>query len=150
MQELLKNQELDASRKKRLEDNLKDAKTKIPGAVEQAYCIVVTVAENNDIQAFKINVGDEALFNLIKKEPKSRIQETAITAEALIPGGAYELWKEGEESRYVRNLVGAFAETPSLPKMLNSKSILDTLINGCVEGIFVLRYMRSDHSFKTF
>ncbi len=150
VQELLKNQELDASRKKRLEDNLKDAKTKIPGAVEQAYCIVVTVAENNDIQAFKINVGDEALFNLIKKEPKSRIQETAITAEALIPGGAYELWKEGEESRYVRNLVGAFAETPSLPKMLNSKSILDTLINGCVEGIFVLRYMRSDHSFKTF
>lgn len=61
-------------------------KKNISQAVEQAYCIVVTVAADNQIQAFKINVGKEPLFNLIKAEPKSRIQETVITAEALIPG----------------------------------------------------------------
>ncbi len=150
VQQLLKNQDIDASRQKRLEDNLKDSKHKISSAIEQAYCIVVTVAENNDIQAFKINVTDEPLFNLIKADKKARIQETAITADAIIPGGAYDLWQEGEESRYVKDLVGAFAQRPSLPKMLNTQSILDTLIHGCQNGTFVLRYMRSDHSFKTF
>jgi hypothetical protein len=150
VQELLKNQEIDASRQKRLKDNLEESKQKIPSTVEQAYCIVVTVAENNDIQAFKINVGSEPLFNLIKAEPKSRIQETPIPADAIIPGGAYDLWREDEPSRRVNDLVGAFAQRPSLPKMLNSRSILDTLINGCVEGTFVLRLMRPDRSLKTF
>ena len=148
---LLKNQEVDASRQQRLDLYLNESKKKIPETVEQAYCIVVTVAANNDIQAFKINVGGEPLFNLIKKEQKSRIQETAISADAILPGGgAYDLWQEGEESRYVKDLVGAFAQRPNLPKMLNSKSILDTVLNGCVEGTFVLRVMRPDRTYRTF
>ncbi len=77
--------------------------------VEQAYCIVVTVAADNQIQAFKINVGSEPLFNLIKAELKSRIQETAITAEALIPGAAYDLWRDDEPSRWVNNLFGVIS-----------------------------------------
>ncbi len=150
VKELLKNQEVDGSRQQRLESYLNESKKKIPETVEQAYCIIVTVSTNNEIQAFKINVGGEPLFNLIKAEPKSRIQETAIAAEALIPGGAYDLWREDEESRRVNDLVGAFAQRPNLPKMLNSKSILDTLLNGCKEGTFVLRVMRPDRTFRTF
>jgi hypothetical protein len=150
VKELLKNQDVDANRQQRLENYLNDAKKKIPEAVEQAYCIVVTVGSNNDLQAFKINVGGESLFNLIKAEPKSRIQETPITAEALIPGGAYDLWRADEEARRVSDLVGAFAQRPNLPKMLNSKSILETLLNGCEEGIFVLRVMRPDRTYRTF
>lgn len=38
----------------------------------------------------------------------------------------------------------------NLPKMLNSKSILDTVLNGCVEGTFVLRVMRPDRTYRTF
>lgn len=150
VKELLKSQEIDASRQQRLDLYLNESKKKIPEVVEQAYCIVITVAANNDIQAFKINVGSEPLFNLIKAEPKARIQETAITAEALIPGGAYDLWREDEESRRVSDLVGAFAQRPNLPKMLNSKSILETLLNGCSEGTFVLRVMRPDRTYRTF
>jgi len=150
VKELLQNQDIDTSRKQRLGSYLSDSKKKIPEAVEQAYCIVVTVGTNNEIQAFKINVGTQALFNLIKAESKSRIQETAITAEALIPGGAYDLWREDEPSRRVNDLVGAFAQRPNLPKMLNSKSILETLLNGCSEGTFVLRVMRPDRTYRTF
>lgn len=150
VKELLQNQDIDSSRKQRLGSYLSDSKKKIPEAVEQAYCIVVTVGTNNEIQAFKINVGTQALFNLIKAESKSRIQETAITAEALIPGGAYDLWREDEPSRRVNDLVGAFAQRPNLPKMLNSKSILETLLNGCSEGTFVLRVMRPDRTYRTF
>jgi hypothetical protein len=50
----------------------------------------------------------------------------------------------------VNNLVGAFAQSPNLPKMLNSKSILETVINGCIQGTFVLQVMRPDRTYKTF
>jgi hypothetical protein len=103
VKELLRSQEVDANRQQRLESNLNESKKNISQAVEQAYCIVVSVAADNQIQAFKINVGGEPLFNLIKAEPKSRIQETVITAEALIPGGAYDLWRDDEPSRRAAN-----------------------------------------------
>jgi hypothetical protein len=48
----------------------------------------------------------------------------------------------------VKDLVGAFAQLPQLPKMLNTQAILDTLLAGCEEGTFVLRLPRPDHSFR--
>jgi hypothetical protein len=50
----------------------------------------------------------------------------------------------------VDHLVNAFAERPHLPKMLKRQAILDTLINGCVEGFLVLRLVRPDKSVRTF
>jgi hypothetical protein len=82
------------------------------------WSIVVTVNEQNDIQAFKITVGTKALFLTVKADKRSRIQDTAISAQAMLPGGPYDLWREDEPSRRVKDLVGAFAENPKLPKML--------------------------------
>ena len=49
---------------------------------------MVTVNESNEIHAFKVVVvTDEPLFTTIKAEKRSRIQETAISAEAMLPGG---------------------------------------------------------------
>lgn len=129
---------------------LDEARKKIPQAIQHAYCIVVTVSEKNEIQAFRIAVGDEPLFHQIKADSRSRIQDTPISAEALLPGGPYDLWREGETTRRVKDLVGAFAQFPHLPKMLNRKAILDTLVNGCLEGTYVLRFQRPDRSVKTF
>lgn len=50
----------------------------------------------------------------------------------------------------MKDLVNAFAQRPQLPKMLNRKAILDTLVSGCVDGTFVLRLTRPDKSVKTF
>ena len=63
----------------------------------------------------------------IKEDKRSRVQDTAITAEALLPDGPYDLWKEGETSRRVKDLAGAFAQLPHLPKMLKADAIVDTL-----------------------
>jgi hypothetical protein len=52
-------------------------------------------------------------------------------------------------SRRVKDLVGAFAQFPHLPKMLNRQAILDTLIEGCKDGQFVLRVTRPDRSTRT-
>jgi hypothetical protein len=123
---------------------------KMPGALVQAYCIVVTVSETNEVQAFKIQVGDAPLFQTIKADKRSRITDAAITADAILPGGPYDLWREGEDARRVRDLVGAFARFPRLPKMLSQRAILETIIGGCVEGVFVGRGTRPDKSVRTF
>ena len=129
--------------------NIDKAKGHIPEAVKQAYCIVVTVSENDEVQAFKINVTDEPHFNTVKNDSRSRVQDSSITAEALLPDGPYSLWREGETSRRVRDLSGAFAQLPHLPKMLKAQAILNTLANGCEQGAFVLRLTRPDGSFRT-
>src|SRR5206468_76046 len=122
----------------------------VPEAVQQAYNVVVTVSKDNEVQAFKLTLEtSRPLFDQIKTDERSRIQETAVSYEALLPEGPYDLWRSGETARRVKDLVGAFAQFPHLPKMLNRQAILDTLIQGCLEGQFVLRVTRPDRSFRT-
>ncbi len=145
----LKDQEIDPIRQANLIAYLDESRKKVPGALQQAYCIVITVSEKNENQAFKITVSDRPLFLQIKEDARSRIQDTAISAEALLPGGPYDLWREGETSRRVKDLVGAFAQFPHLPKMLSRKAILDTIVLGCASGQFVLRSIRPDRTERT-
>jgi len=122
----------------------------VPGAIRQAYTTVVTMSETGAVEAFKVTVGEQSLFATIVADARARVQETAISAEALLPGGPYELWREGETSRWLKDLADAFAQHPHLPKMLNRGAILDTLVQGCLEGTFVFRLQRPDGSACTF
>ena len=140
---------VDVARLQTLKINIDKAKAKMPEAIRQAYCIVVTVSDKDDVQAFKISVADEAHFETIKKDPRSRVQDTAITADALLPSGPYDLWKGTETSRRVKDPAGAFAQLPHLPKMLKSQAIVETLVEGCVQGTFVLKLTRPDRTFRT-
>ena len=146
----LKGQQIDPIREQMLADEIRTASKRIPDAIRQAYSIVVTVNETNDIHAFKIVVTDEPLFTIIKADKRSRIQETAISAEAMMPEGPYDLWREDEQSRRVKDLVGAFAQYPKLPKMLRGKEILDTVVQGVQQGIWVARLVRPDRTVRTF
>lgn len=146
---MLKGQQVDPLRAELLSAYTEGARKKIAEAVRQAYCLAVTVSEKNEILAYKLTVGTEPLFNIIKADPRVRIQETAVSAEALLPEGPYNLWREGETARRVKDLVGAFAQFPHLPKMLRRKEILETLILGVKEGLFVLRSVRPDRSVRT-
>ena len=146
----LKDQSIDLIREQMLARELEAARKRIPDAVTQAYSIVVTVNESNEVQAFKVVVTDEPLFTIIKADRRSRIQETAINSEAMLPGGPYDLWREGEDSRRVKDLVGAFAQFPKLPKMLRHKEILDTVVQGVHQGIWVARLLRPDRTARTF
>lgn len=140
---------VDVARLQTLKVNIDKAKAKVPDAIRQAYCIVVTVSDKDDVQAFKITVSDESHFETIKNDKRSRVQDTAITAEALLPDGPYNLWKGGETSRRVKDLAGAFAQLPHLPKMLKSQAIVETLVEGCLQGTFVLKLTRPDRTFRT-
>ena len=144
-----KDGNVDPARSQTLQMNIDISKGRMPDAIRQAYCIVVTVSEKDDIHAFKITVTDEPHFNIIKGDKRARVQDTAITAEALLPDGPYNLWKTGETSRRVKDLAGAFAQLPHLPKMLRASAILDTLMKGCEDGTFLLRLVRPDRTSRT-
>ena len=150
VRELLKDQQVDPVREQLLASESEAARRRIPEAIRQAYSIVVTVNEDNDIQAFRVAVNDDPLFVTIKADRRARIQETAISSEAMMPGGPYDLWREGEDSRRVKDLVGAFAQFAKLPKMLRHKEILDTVVHGVREGIWVATLTRPDRTTKTF
>ena len=150
VRELLKDQQVDPVREQMLASESEAARRRIPEAIRQAYSIVVTVNEDNDIQAFRVAVNDDPLFVTIKADRRARIQETAISSEAMMPGGPYDLWREGEDSRRVKDLVGAFAQFAKLPKMLRHKEIRDTVVHGVREGIWVATLTRPDRTTKTF
>ena len=139
----------DPVREAKLASSTEQARRRIPDAVRQAWSIVIAVNERNDIQAFKATVGTESLFATVKADRRARIQDTAISAEAMLPGGPYDLWRDDEPSRRVKDLVGAFAENPRLPKMLRHKEILDTIDQGVRDGIFVASLVRPDKSVRT-
>jgi len=140
---------VDVARLQTLKINIDKAKARVPEAIRQAYCIVVTVSDKDEVQAFKLTITEDAHFETIKRDSRSRVQDTAITAEALLPDGPYNLWKGGETSRRVKDLAGAFAQLPHLPKMLKSQAIVETLVEGCVQGTFVLKLSRPDRTFRT-
>lgn len=146
----LKDQPIDPIREQMLATETEAARRRIPEAIRQAYSVVVTVSESNAIHAFKVVVTDEPLFTTIKADRRSRIQETAISSEAMMPGGPYDLWRKDEPSRRVKDLVGAFAQFPKLPKMLRRKEILDTVVQGVQEGIWVAQVVRPDRTVRTF
>ena len=133
----------------RLRRRLQEARGQVPDTVRQAYSIVVAVNECNEVQAFKLAAGAGALFAEIKKDARARIKETAVDAEALLPGGPYDLWHADEDVRFVKDLAGAFARYPRLPKVLNPKVLLDTVLQGVKRGLFVARLARPDGSDRT-
>jgi hypothetical protein len=59
------------------------------------------------------------------------------------------LWRQDEDRRRVKTIVGAFAERPKLPKMLRRKDLLDTMSNGCIQGLYVLSLPRPDGTART-
>ncbi len=150
VQAQLKGQDVDPVRSATLASEISAAQKRIPEVIRQAWSVVVTMSAKGEPEAFKVTPTGDALFTTIKADTRSRITETAIAADALLPGGPYDLWREGEPTRRVKDLTGAFAQYPRLPKMLNTQAILETLLAGCREGTFVLQAPRPDRSYRTF
>jgi len=151
VREMLKERnDIDTAVTARLEGNIRATRGEMMSQIVMAYCIAVTVNDSNEVAAYRINVDNEPLFPKMVADKRLRIESTAINAEALLPGGPHDLWASGEKARFVKDLVGAFAATAKLPKMLNRDAILETLLAGCEAGEFVLRLTRADKSTRTF
>lgn len=151
VREMLKERnDIDTAATARLESNLRAARGEMVSQIVMACCIAVTVNDANDVAAYRINVDNNPLFTKMMADKRLRIESTAVNAGALLPGGPFDLWSAGDQARFVKDLVGAFAATARLPKMLNRAAILETLLQGCEAGDFVLRVTRADQSTRTF
>ncbi len=149
---LLSGQPIDPVRSSKLDSEITGSKRDIGGAVRQAYCITITRGADDAVQAFKVTVDtNKPLFQTIKEDAKSRITDLPLTPDAILPGSTsgYDLWREDEDRRRVKTIVGAFAEQPKLPKMLRRKDLLDTVSNGCIQGHYVLSLPRPDGTVRT-
>ena len=149
VQSQLRGQPQDPVREEMLATWTEEARRRMPEAIRQAWTIVVAVNPQNEAQAFRVTVGGDPLFATVKADRRARIQETAINAEALLPGGPYDLWRDDEPSRRVKDLASAFAEQPRLPKMLRAQEIFATIDRGVQAGLFVASLPRPDRSAKT-
>ena len=145
----LEAHKVDPLQAERLRRRLQDARGLVPEIVRHAYSVVVTVNAQNDVHAFKLPASAAPLFPAIKNDERSRIQETAVDAEALLPDGPYDLWRDDDEARRVSDLAGAFARLPRLPKLLRPRIVLDTVLQGVERGLFVARLARPDGSVRT-
>ena len=149
VQSQLEGRSVDAVRRERLGQRLRSARQRVPDAVRQAYSIVVTVSAEGVEQAFKLPGAAGPLFLEIKGDERTRIRETPVDAEALLPGGPYDLWREDEASRLVKDLAGAFARYPHLPKMLKPAVVRETVLQGVERGLLGARLERPDGSHRT-
>ena len=149
VQSQLEGRSVDAVRRERLNQRLRGARQRVPDAVRQAYRIVVTVSAEGAEQAFKLPGAAGPLFLEIKGDERTRIRETPVDAEALLPEGPYDLWREGEPSRLVKDLAGAFARYPHLPKMLKPAVVRETVLQGVERGLLAARLVRPDGSHRT-
>ena len=149
VQNQLKGQTVDAVQTERLHRQLRDVRSRVPDAVRQAYCVVVTASAEGAPHAFKLPGAAGPLFIEIKGDERSRIRETPVDAEALLPEGPYDLWREGEQARFVKDLAGAFARNPHLPKVLRPNVVRETVLQGVERGLLAARLRRPDRSLRT-
>jgi hypothetical protein len=146
----LSGQNVDPVRASKLDTEITASKHDLASAIRQAYCIVVTRDADDVVRAFKVTVDPtKPLFTTIKDDKKSRIEDVTLAPDLLLPGGDYDLWREDEKRLRVKTIVGAFAARPKLPKMLRRRDLLETVANGCEQGLFVLSLKRPDGSFRT-
>ena len=149
VQAQLADHQVDPVQAERLRRRLREARAQIPDVVRQAYAVVVTVDQSNEVHAFKLTASGRPLFTEIKNDERARIKETPVDAEALLPDGPYDLWRAGEHARLVRELAGAFARRPRLPKVPAPRILVDTVLKGVERGLFVGRLVRPDDSTRT-
>jgi hypothetical protein len=117
VREMLKERsDIDTAATASLEANIRAARGEMGSQVIMAYCIAVTVNDSNEVAAYRINVDNDPLFPKMVADKRLRIESTAVNAEALLPGGPFDLWADGDKARFVKDLVGALRRRPSCPR----------------------------------
>ena len=150
VQAQLKVQGNDPGRDQLVTDFARKAQRAVPEAIRHAWTIVVTADTDSAVKAFRVRLNtDDPLFATVKSDERIRIQDQAVNTDALLPGGPYDLWRDGEASRRVKDLASAFAKDPRLPKMLRADEIGSTINEGVENGRFVAGVVRPDGSVKT-
>jgi hypothetical protein len=136
----LDEERTDAARLAVWKQSVETARRRVAEAIRAAYAVAVAVDPANQVDAYRLSsAGGSGLFAVIRRDPRLRVRDGPVNDQALLPGGPYNLWRDGESARRVKDLVGAFAQYPHLPRMVHRRAIVETIVEGCARGQFVLQ-----------
>lgn len=127
-------------------ESLKDAQT----AVKNAFELVLYLEKDGSIQARKITLGSQSLFATLLQETSLRLFREKIDAQAIMPNGLYPVWPASDSHIRVADLYQQFGRDPRMPKLLNGKTVLNTIEDAVQRGILAVRCVRSDQSEQWF
>lgn len=140
--------------KRELPRRKQEAATGLPEAVVGAYNILVAVDENGHVQTQALRTGStvggtpfERIKGMLIED--ERLLATTLDPDLILPGSYLAIWREGETSRRVTDLMAAFGQFPRLPRLLRPDALYDTLVRGVHAGMLVLRLPRADGSART-
>jgi len=95
VQRQLAEHTVDPLQRERLRKRLEEARRRVPDTIRAAWCVVVTLSEAGEAQAFRLPADSGPLFAQIKADERSRIKETAVDAEALVRNAVGVAAEEG-------------------------------------------------------
>lgn|GEM_PF-124035 len=149
-----------------LPTQLTEARQAVPGAVRAAYALYAALDEGGNVQVRGIppagfsgaggaggggsgtSAPDTALFSRIRQDlqGRERIVVSGIDPELLLPGSELSLWAEGDLSKRVTDLVGAFMRFARLPRLLRPDLLRESVARGVQDGTFCVRLVRPNET----
>jgi hypothetical protein len=141
---------------KRLASELQKLTNELPGSVQGAWCVLVAADESGAIKAERLKAlaGNpnatpfERIVAMLRES--ERLAPERIDPELLLPDSYLTLWHPGQTSLPVQTLVNSFGQFTRLPRILRRTVLEESLRQGTLAGTFVLRWVRSDGSMRTF
>ncbi len=124
----------------------------LPESAVAAYNLLVAVDESGKVGLSTLRHAGATAFDRIKATlaEEERIIVNTVDPDLLLPGSYLDLWREGEESKRVPDLMAAFGQFHRLPRLLRPDVLYESLRRGVRAGTLVLRLVRGDGSMRTY
>ena len=137
--------ELNWEQRALLEASIKDAEALVAASLLKAYTVAVAYTKSGDPEAVTVADNGPTLFASVRATKALNIMDTIIAPDTLLDEeNAYYAWQKGASARPVKHILDAFTQQPKMPKMLNPRTIQDTILAGCEEGVYALRWKYPD------
>ena len=135
---------------KMLDDSLKKAETLAAESLLKTYTVAIAYTKSGDPEAVTVADNGTTLFASVRANKALNIMDTIIAPDTLLDEeNSYYAWQKGAQARPVKHILDAFTQQPKMPKMLNPNAIQDTILAGCEEGIYALRWKYPDGTTET-
>ncbi len=121
---------------------IRETKGEAQSAVRNAFEMVSFLDENGKIVSQKISAGNpDGLLAELLHTKALRLFNEKIDPDAIMPGGPYANWVEGQPYQPVEEIYKIFGRNPKMPKLLSSKVVLNTIEFAVGKGILALKYV---------
>lgn len=121
---------------------IKESKAEAQSAVRNAFELAIFLNEDGKVVSHKINAGNpDGLLAELLSTKSLRLFNEKIDPDSIMPDGPYANWVIGQPCQPVEDIYKLFGRNPSMPKLLSSKVVLNTIELAVRKGILALKYI---------